>query len=587
MMSAIGLSTLTLACTSQTPPATTPVSAAPTSTRTPQEVLRIIPLGGVREIGKSCTIIETAKDMIIIDCGVKLPDANTPGVDLVIPEFGYVLEHADKLRGLVFTHGHEDHIGATAYFLDQLNPEIPIFGTKFTLGLTEQVLKDHGVSHLAQFHPMNAGESTRLGGITVEFCRVTHSVPDSACIILQTPVGTVVHSGDFKFDPDPEDGLVSDKARLERAGDRGVIALLCEGTRVERQSPTVSEKEVGAVINSVVARAEGRVFFSTFASNISRLRQAVRAAQNNGRKVAVFGTAMRQNLELAERLGYYRMPDSVRADPDALERVPDNEILYLVTGTQAEPAAVLNRLANGSHKDLQIRSGDTVVLSNSVVPGNEQVVARMIDSLYRRGARVLYNDIHPGLHVSGHGGSPDIAEMVTLCRPQFFIPIHADYRHQYHLREIAVNNGVAERNILIPSIGDLVEVSQLQMVRRGQVQSGSVMIDGLTVGQVTDRVLDERSQLAEDGLITVTVALDTKSARILDGPQVFEYGFADVGRNDLLDELRRFAFYVLKDMYGKPVTRGLVIDRMREAVGDFVWTKYELRPVVLVFVNLL
>ncbi len=551
-----------------------------------QQSIRIIPLGGVSEIGKNCIVFESDRDMIMVECGVMFPEALTLGVDLIIPDFSYVLERADKLRALVLTHGHDDHIGASGYFLSQLGRQLKVVGTPLTVGLAAARIEEQKATRFAEFQPVKAGDTVDFGELKVEFCHVTHSVPDATCLLIDTPAGLIVHSGDFKFDSDPEDGLPSDLDRLAAAGKRGVTALLCEATRVEQRKPTGTEKAVGAAIDHAVANSKGRVIVSTFASNINRIKQAVAAAQNHGRRVAVFGRSMERNLEVAIELGYIELPPEARADLSRLNKTADDELLYMVTGSQGEPTSVLGRLAAGNHPGITVREGDTVILSSSVVPGNEEAVFHMVDSLFRRGANVIYNTIEPGVHVSGHGSRPEIGEMIRLTSPRYLIAIHGEYRHQHHLRELAVEVGVERENVVIPEVGEVIEVGRHSIGLNGEVKAGPVMVDGLTVGQIDARVLRERDQLADDGLLTVTAVLDARDGRVLDGPQILHRGFADEGGDELLEDARRVVAAVLREMDGKRVVRKAVVDGIKEAVTDIVWQRSKRRPLILVVVNL-
>src|ERR687886_3133400 len=442
------------------------------------EALRISPLGGVGEVGKNSTLLELGEDMIIVDAGVKFPEAELHGVDLVVCDYRYVTEHIDRLLGIVFTHGHEDHIGGLPYLIMQIDPHdpIPIYGTPLTLGLISVKLKEHGMLGRVIQHPIRPGERTRVGSFEIEPIAVNHSIPDAVGLVLRTPAGTLFHTGDFKFDPTPVEGRTTDNQRLRELGDEGVLALLSDCVRVEQGGWTASESGVREALEQLIAGAPGRVLVTTFASNIGRLREVVRSAHKLGRKAAVVGRSMEENLKVARELGFLDVPDGSLVDLHEIGDLPANKVVLLSTGSQGEPTSVLSRIARGDHPLVRIQPDDTVVFSASPVPGNEESVARSIDNLFRRGARVIYQMIDPRIHVSGHGSREELKHLLALLRPRYLVPLHGEHRMLWLFRELAVESGMPREHVFVTEIGDVVSFGPDGAQREQCIPSGSVLV---------------------------------------------------------------------------------------------------------------
>jgi ribonuclease J len=551
-----------------------------------QTRVRISPLGGVGEVGKNSTLVEYDEDMLIVDAGVKFPEAELHGVDLVVPDYTYVAERLDGLLGLLFTHGHEDHIGGLPYLLMQLGPHdpLPIYGTALTLGLLTVKLKEHGMLGRVEQHVIKEGERSRLGPFEVEAIAVNHSIPDAVGLILRTPVGVIFHTGDFKFDPTPVEGKTTDTQRLRELGDEGVLTLLSDCVRVEQSGWTASESGVREALEQLIAGAPGRVLVTTFASNIGRLREVVRSAHKLGRKTAIVGRSMEENLRVARELGHMNVPENSILDLREINDMPPDKVVLLSTGSQGEPTSVLSRISRGDHPLVKIQPNDTVIFSASPVPGNEESVARAIDNLFRRGARVIYQMIDPRVHVSGHASREELKHLIELVRPRFLLPLHGEHRMLWLFRELAFECGMPRENVFLTEIGDVVAFGPEDAVREEPIASGSVLVDGLTVGEVTNVVLRDRRRLAADGVLFVSVTLDRETGELLSGPDFVSRGFLQLDPSDedgLYEEARERVEAALGNGDRRQPDVGYLVGKVRDTLNSFVYERTRRRPMIL------
>ncbi len=502
------------------------------------ETLKIIPLGGLDEIGKNITVLEYGKDMIVIDCGVGFPDEDMYGVDLVIPDFSYLVANQKKLRGMFITHGHEDHIGSIPYCMQQVN--CPIHGTAMTNGLIKLKLEEHRIADKVKLLTHKPGDVVKAGCFSVEFIHVNHSIADACALAIKTPVGTVIFTGDFKIDPTATDGMI-DLARLGQLGNEGVLALLCDSTNVERQGYTPSENLVAESLDRQFKHCDQRIIITTFASNMHRLRAVIETARRHGRKVAVTGRSMENMLKVATELGYLKIPAGTLVDLAAIKSLPKNKVVIVSTGSQGENMSALYRMAFNTHKQVDIVSGDRIIISASAIPGNEKAVSRIINELYRKGADVVYEKSE-GLHVSGHACQEELKIIHGLVKPKFFIPIHGEQRHlQLHGR-LAQQMGTPAKNIHIGEIGTVFELSGKTCKTKTTVPAGMVLVDGTGVGDVGSVVLRDRKHLAQDGMIVVCVNISSQDGGVISGPDIITRGFIYVKESeDLMEELRTVA----------------------------------------------
>ena len=548
--------------------------------------VRVSPLGGVGEVGKNSTLIELGEDMLIVDAGVKFPEAELHGVDLVVCDYGYVAERLDSLTGIVFTHGHEDHIGGLPYLLMQLDPHdpIPIYGTPLTLGLISVKLKEHGMLGRVSQYELREGVRTALGPFEVEPIAVNHSIPDAVGVVIRTPAGVVYHTGDFKFDPTPVEGKTTDNAALRRLGDEGVLVLLSDCVRVEQPGWTASERGVREALEQLIATAPGRVLVTTFASNLGRLKEVVRSAHKLGRKTGVVGRSMEENLRVARELGFLDIPDGSLVELRELNDLPPDKVVILSTGSQGEPTSVLSRIARGDHPLVHIQPNDTVIFSASPVPGNEESVARSIDNLFRRGARVVYQSIDPRVHVSGHASHDELKHLLTLIRPRYLVPLHGEYRMLWLFRELATEVGMAREDVFLTEIGDVVAFGEDGARREEPISSGSMLVDGLTIGEVTNVVLRDRRRLAADGVLFVSVTLDRETGELLSGPDFVTRGFLQSDSDeadDLFDEARDRVTRALGGDDRRQPDIGYLVGKIRDTLNSFVYERTRRRPMIL------
>ena len=502
------------------------------------EKLKIIPLGGLDEIGKNITVLEYGKDMIVVDCGVGFPDEDMYGVDLVIPDFSYLVANQKKLRGMFITHGHEDHIGSIPYCMQQVT--CPIHGTAMTNGLIKLKLEEHGLAGKIKLHTHKPGDVVKAGCFSVEFIHVNHSIADAVAFAIKTPVGTVVMTGDFKIDPTAKDGMI-DLARLGDLGNSGVLALMCDSTNVERQGYTPSETLVAESLDRQFRNCDQRIIVTTFASNMHRIQAVLTTAHKHGRKVAVTGRSMENMLKVAQELGYIKVPAGTIVELGATKALPKNKVVIVSTGSQGENMSALYRMAFSSHKHIDITAGDRIIISASAIPGNEKAVSRIINELYRKGAEVVYEKSE-GLHVSGHACQEELKIIQGLVRPRFFLPVHGEQRHLQIHAKLAKSMGMSPRNIHIGEIGAVFELSAKTCKVNGTVPAGKVFVDGSGVGDVGSVVLRDRKHLAQDGMIVVCVNLSSQDGSIISGPDIITRGFIYVKESEeLMDELRLVA----------------------------------------------
>ncbi|MGM0499654.1 MAG: ribonuclease J [Bacillota bacterium] len=538
-------------------------------------------LGGVGEIGKNMWVLEIDDEMLIIDSGVKFPENDLLGIDLVIPDYDYVIKNKDKINAIVLTHGHLDHIGGLPYLLKEIN--VPIYGTKLTLGLLEGNLKEHRLLKDTRLKVVNSGKKYQIGNFGVEFVRVNHSIADTCALAIDTPLGKIVYASDFKFDQTPVDGEVADFHKLAELGDseEGVLALFSDSTNVEREGYTLSEKVVGETVDEIFRDERERIIIATFASNIHRVQQIVDAAFKYNRKIAFTGRSMLNNVDIARRLGYLQVPDDMIVDIRDCSDLPDSKVTLLTTGSQGEPYAALTRMARGDHYHINIKDGDTVMISASAIPGNEKLVGETINKLYRRGANVIYEDVS-GVHVSGHASQEELKLMLNLVKPKYFVPVHGEYRHLYKHADLAEKNGIPSDNIYIADVGDKINFSDEKVSKEYNVQSGDVLIDGLGVGDVGNIVLRDRKLLSEDGIIIVVVTID-KHGNILVGPDIITRGFVYIRESEeLIEAATQRVEDALKDCEENNVTEWSVLkNTIRNSLNNYIYQKIKRNPMIL------
>ncbi len=565
----------------ETPDYASPLVPAPA----PGPSLSIVPLGGVGEIGLNMTVLECNGDMLVVDAGLMFPDAEMLGVDIVIPDFTYLLENKDRIRGVVLTHGHEDHIGALPFLLKEL--DVPLYGTRLTLGLVKEKLREHELDTKARLIPVKPRDVVELGCFRVEFIRVTHSIVDGVGLGITTPAGRVVHTGDFKIDPTPVDGEVMDLRTFAEYGDKGTLVLLSDSTNASQGGYTFSEKEVRRGLEDIFGRAKGRIVVATFSSNIHRVQQIIDVAVLHGRKVILNGKSMIANAQIALDLGYLKIPPDTWHRIDALKTLPDNEIVMITTGSQGEPMSALSRMAANEHKHFQIRKGDTIVLSSKMIPGNERGITRIINHLFKRGAEVFYEKVSE-VHVSGHASKEELKLMLSLIKPKYFIPVHGEYRHLVYHAQLARKVNIPEENIFILENGEVMEFTEQGAARAGVVNIGRVYIDGKTAGSTADAgvdrvVLRDRMKLAHDGVVIVILGIEKTSGKVVSGPDIVSRGFVfEDASQELLAEVKDVVMDTLTLMI--PEAKGdwaLVSAKVRASLKKFINKRLERRPMIL------
>lgn len=542
--------------------------------------IKITPLGGLLEIGKNLTVFEYGNDLIILDCGLAFPDDDMPGIDMVIPDITYLVKNKERVRGIVLTHGHEDHIGAIPYVLKEIN--VPVYGTKLTLGILKNKLIEHGILDNSKLKVINSGETFNLGAFKIEFIRSNHSIADAVAVALHTPAGVVLHTGDFKIDTTPINGEMIDLGRIGELGKQGVLALLSDSTNAERKGYTMSERTVGATFDNIFENCQKRIFVATFASNIHRVQQIIDAAVKFGRKVAVSGRSMENVLSAAIELGYMNIPKDTLISLDEIGRYSKQQLVIVTTGSQGEPMSALSRMAFSGHKKVNIEADDLVIISASPIPGNEKTISNVINELLKHGAEVIYESL-ADVHVSGHACQEELKIILALAKPKFFIPVHGEYKHLAKHRELALMMGIPSKNIFMLENGKCLELSKDMGKITGSVPSGKILVDGLGVGDVGNIVLRDRKHLAEDGLIVVVLSMDHENGVVVAGPDIISRGFVYVRESeDLMEEMRQTAEDIIDECVMHHIVDWTTLkSRLKNELGGYIFTKTKRKPMIL------
>ena len=547
-----------------------------------KQKLKVIPLGGLGEIGKNMMVLEYDNDIIVIDAGLMFPEEDMLGIDLVIPDMSYVVERKEKVRGIVITHGHEDHIGALPYLLPQLE-NVPVYSTKLTNGLIRVKLKERKAHDGINLKVLNFGKEITLGRFRVELFPVCHSIPDASGIIIRTPEGIVIHSGDFKIDYTPVSGKPTDLSRLAQLGAQGVLLLLADSTYAELPGYTPSERIVGESLDNVISNASGRVIVTTFSSLISRVQQVIDAAARHGRRVFIVGRSMTDTVHIALELGYLNAPDGILGRIDEVKGLPNNKIVLITTGSQGEPTSALVRIANRDHRHVHIQRGDTIVLSATPVPGNESLVNRTVDSLFKQGAQVIYDKLGR-VHVHGHGSQEELKLILSLVKPKFFVPVHGEYRHLSLHARLAESVGIPAENIFVLEDGDVLELNANAARVNGKVGSGHVYVDGLSVGDIDGVVLRTRRMLSRDGIVVVIIAVNRQTGKLVGRPDIVTRGFIDTREfGGLMDESRELLERTLDHSGGRISEWSFINTKIRDTLEKFYYDKTKRRPMILPF----
>ncbi|EKO1911224.1 ribonuclease J [Clostridium botulinum] len=545
-----------------------------------KDSIKVIPLGGLGEIGKNITAFEYENEIVIIDCGISFPDEEMYGVDLVIPDITYLLNNKDKVKAIFLTHGHEDHIGSLPYILQQLNR--PVYGTALTLGIVENKLKEHNMLSDCELNKVEAGDIVELKNLKVEFIRNTHSIADSCSIAIHTPVGVILHTGDFKIDYTPIDGLVMDFHRIAELGKKGVLLLMADSTNVQRKGHTISEKSIGETLTKIFSNAKGRVIVATFASNIHRMQQIVDASIEYGRKVAFSGRSMENISKVAMDLGYLHIPETYLITVDEMRNYPNEQITIITTGSQGEPMAALARIAYSNHRKIAIEPKDLFIISASPIPGNEKLISRVINELFKKGADVIYEALEE-VHVSGHAYEEELKLIHTLVHPKYFMPVHGEYRHLKRHVDLAMELGMERENIFSLETGKVLEISHEEAKVSGKVRTGSIFVDGIGVGDVGNIVLRDRRYLAQDGMLTIVVTLEKESYSVIAGPDVITRGFIYVKESeDLINEVKEIVKEELENCLENKIIEWYVLkSNIKKSVEKYLYEKTKRRPIVL------
>ncbi len=547
----------------------------------PKTRLKVIALGGLEEIGKNMTVLEYGNDIIIIDCGLAFPEDDMLGIDLVIPDITYLAKNVEKIRGIVLTHGHEDHIGALPYVLKQL--KVPVFGTLLTLGLLENKLREHKMLDKTTLHTVVPGEKVKLGEMVVEFIHTNHSIADSVALAIQTPVGMVIHTGDFKVDYTPIDGDIIDLQRFAELGSQGVLLLMSDSTNAERKGFTMSEKNVGKVFERIFEETpRNRIMVATFSSNIHRIQQIINAAYMYGRKVAIIGRSMVNAVKTASELDYLWVPPRTLIDINEIKNYRDEQLVIITTGSQGETMSALSRIANSEHKQVSVKPDDKIIISASAIPGNEKNVIRVVNELLKKGADVVYGGIED-IHVSGHARQEELKLMLALTKPKFFMPVHGEYMHLSSHRDLAISMGMDKKNIFVNKLGDVLELSKNEAKVTGTVPTGQVMVDGLGVGDVGNIVLRDRKHLSEDGLMVVVVSMEEETGQIVAGPDIISRGFVYVRESEgLMEGAREVVLKALQECEEKNITSWNYIKNLiKDTLKNYIWQKTKRSPMIL------
>lgn len=544
-----------------------------------ENVLSVIPLGGLQEIGLNMTVFEYDNDIIIVDAGLMFPEEDMLGVDFVIPDFSYILDNKEKIRGIILTHGHEDHIGAIPFLLKEIS--VPVYGTPLTLGLVRSKLLEHNLASV-ELTPVKPRDIIKLGVFSVEFIRVTHSIVDGVGLGIQTPVGLVVHTGDFKLDPTPVDGQLMDLHKFTEYGERGTLLLLSDSTNSERGGFTYSEKEVLRIFEDIFSSAQGRIIIATFASNIHRIQQVIDVAVKFGRKVIICGKSIVSNAQIALDLGYLKIPKDTWLRLEDLPKLKDCEVVIITTGSQGEPMSVLSRIATDEHKEIKIRDGDTVILSARMIPGNERSIGRIINHLFRRGANVFYEKVSE-VHVSGHASKEELKLMLNLVKPKYFMPIHGEYRHLVYHSILAKKLGIPKENIFILEDGEILEVSDKEARKNGRVNSGRVFIDGKGVGDVKEMVLRDRLRLAHDGIVLILLSIEKLTGNIVSGPDIISRGFVfEDASQEVINDVKKLLTDTVKGLDKEVISDSSVLQaKLRNTLKKYLRETMDRRPMIM------
>lgn len=545
-----------------------------------EEKVKIIPLGGLGEIGKNITVFECDDEIIVVDCGIAFPDEEMYGVDLIIPDISYLKNNVKKIKGIFLTHGHEDHIGSLPYVLKEVN--VPIYGTKLTIGIVKTKLEEHNLLSEVKLHNVEAGDVIKFDKFKVEFIRNTHSIADSCSLAIFTPVGTILHTGDFKIDYTPIDGETMDLQRISNLGKEGVTLLMADSTNVERKGHSLSEKSIGHTLDRIISKAKGRVIVATFASNIHRMQQIVDASIKNKRKVVFNGRSMENISKVAMELGYLHIPENSVLSIDDLKDYDNSKITLITTGSQGEPMASLARIAFSNHRKIAIEHEDTFIISASPIPGNDKLISRVINELFRKGADVIYEDL-ADVHVSGHAYQEELKLIHTLVNPKYFMPVHGEYRHLKHHGDLAENLGMYKNNIFILETGNVLELTKNGCKKEGKVRTGAVFVDGLGVGDVGNIVLRDRRHLAQDGMLTIVVAIERETLSIVSGPDVITRGFVYVKESEeLINKVKEISVIEVEKCLEIGVIEWYVLkSNVKKAVENYIYEKTKRRPTII------
>lgn len=558
------------------------------------ESLLVIPLGGVEEIGLNMTVIQYSTDLIIIDAGLMFPEEDMLGVDFVIPDFSYILENREKVKGIILTHGHEDHTGALPFLIKELNSinselltlnselrSVPVYGTPLTLALVKEKLKEHNLFDV-RLMPVRPRDSIKLGAFNIEFIRVTHSIVDGVGLGISTPLGNIIHTGDFKLDPTPVDGELMDFHKFTEYGEKGTLLMLSDSTNAEKGGFTFSEKEVRRAFEDIFSKTTGRIIIATFASNIHRIQQAIDVAVQHGRKIVMCGKSMVANAQIALDLGYLKIPENTWIRLEHIKNIPDSEVVIITTGSQGEPMSVLSRIATGEHKLINIKDGDTVILSAKAIPGNERSIGRIINHLMRRGANVIYEKVSE-IHVSGHASKEELKLMINLVKPKYFMPVHGEYRHlKYHAR-LAEKSGIYPDNIFVMENGMVLEITETGAAMNGKINSGRVFIDGKGAAGIEDIVIRDRRRLAHDGIVIVLVGIEKLTKKIISGPEIISRGFVfEDASQDIINEVRELMANTLISHEDHIISDvSFVQAKLRSTLKKYLRNKMDRKPMIL------
>lgn len=543
--------------------------------------LKVFALGGLQEIGKNMTVFEYDNEIMVVDCGVAFPEDNMLGIDLVIPDFSYLERHREKFKAVFLTHGHEDHIGSLPYLLKEFN--VPVYGTRLTLGLLENKLKEHHLLGKVKLHRIEAGDRTKCGYFDIEYIRVTHSIADCVALAIRTPVGLVIHSGDFKIDYTPIQGETIDLHRFAELGKEGVDLFLCESTNVEEKGYTLSERSLGVLFEKIFEDSQQqRIMVATFSSNIHRIQQIINCAQKHNRKVLVIGRSMENAVKTASDLGYLFIPDGIIIEPNGIKNYTDKQLVIITTGSQGEPMAALSRMATAEHRLVEIKPKDKIIISSSPIPGNEKTISKVINDLMKRGADVIYEGLME-VHVSGHAKQEEIKLLHALVKPRYLMPIHGEFKHLQAHKNLAVEMGMKKEDVFIMDIGDILELSENEAIKGGHVQSGQILVDGLGVGDVGNIVLRDRKHLSQDGLMIIVLIMEKGSGHIIAGPDIISRGFVYVRESEnLMDEAKNKVRQAMDDCEVNKVTDWSVIKSIiRDVLREYLWQKTKRSPMIL------